>query len=444
MILLRVAVALWLILGSAGFAAEPFARVEIDDTGRIVPGQQVQVKVDVFVPDFFTSPPQFPLFDLPNAIVTLPEGRALNMVETIDGVQYAGIRRTYAVVPMASGTFTLPPAVITLGYSQNGKPISGQTTLPATQFTVAEPFGGATAALTFAARGLTISQSFDRDPTTMKVGEALVRTITVFAEDTQAMLIPAVPATVVTGMKQYPKSPSIADGVQAEDRTTGSTRTDTVTFVAEAAGTIEIPAVSYPWFDVDAQANATAVLPATLVKVSKSAPASTGLAPQIEQTDAGGGRAWPSKTTWAVAAVFFAALAAGCWFTVKMLPWVRRGLREFAAGRWSSERRSFKRLLAAIRMSDPMTVYRSLEDWVRNAGYGSVRDWVSASDNAEVARETEKLERELFGPDRDRPGFNRAALALSVRAARRRRQNLEGNVRPSALPKLNPDRAAIG
>jgi hypothetical protein len=443
MMLLRFAVALWLILGSVGFAAEPFARVGIEDTGRIVPGQQVQVDVDVFVPDFFTSPPQFPLFDLPNALVTLPDGRALNMVETIDGVQYSGIRRTYAVVPMAAGTFTLPPAVITLGYSQDGKSVPGQTTLPATQFTVAEPSGGA-AALTFAARGLTITQSFDRDPSTLKVGDALVRTITVFAEDTQAMLIPAVPVTTVTGMKQYPKSPHIADGVQAEDRTTGSTRTETTTFVAEVAGAIEIPAVSYPWFDVDAQANAVAALPGTLVKVSKSVPATTALAPQLEQTDAGGGQTWPSKSTLTVAVALFVVLAAGCWLFVKMLPWMRRRLRAFADGRWNSERRSFKRLMAAIRGSDPMTVYRSLEDWTRSAGYGSISDWVSASGSGDAVREAEKLQRELFGPDRDRAGFNRAALSKSVRAARKRRQNLEGIVRPSALPALNPDSAAIG
>ncbi|WP_439626714.1 hypothetical protein [Shinella sp.] len=320
--LLCFTLALWLIMGSTGFAAEPFARAGIENTGRIVPGQQVRIHVDVFVPDFFTSPPQFPLFDLPDAIVTLPESRALNMVETINGVQYAGIRRTYAVVPMSSGNFTLPPAAITLGYSQNGKPVSGQTTLPAMQFTVTEPSGGATAALTFAARGLTITQSFDRDPSTLKVGDALVRTITVFAEETQAMLIPAVPVTTVAGMKQYPKSPKIADGVEAEDRTTGSTRPETTTFIAEVVGTTEIPAVSYPWFDVEAQANAVAVLPGTLVKVSKSAPASTGLASQIEETD---DRAWSSKTTLSVAAGLFAVLVVGCWLVVKKLAWVRRG-----------------------------------------------------------------------------------------------------------------------
>ena len=75
---------------------------------------------------FLTSPPQFPLFDVPDAIVTLPDDRAQNMVETIDGVQYAGIRRTYAVIPEASGTFTLPPVVITFGYSQDGKPVAGE------------------------------------------------------------------------------------------------------------------------------------------------------------------------------------------------------------------------------------------------------------------------------------------------------------------------------
>jgi hypothetical protein len=245
MMLLRTII-LWLALGSVGFAAEPFARATIEETGRIVPGQQVQISVDVFVPDFFTSPPQFPLFDLPNAIVTLPDDRAQNMVETIDGVQYAGIRRTYAVIPETSGTFTLPPAVITLGYSQEGKPVAGQATLPAKSFIVEATPGGGTASLAFAASDLTIKQSFDRDPTTLTIGDALVRTITVFAENTQAMMMPAVPIAASTGLKQYLKPPKIADGVQAEDRTTGSTRTETITYVGRPRARSRFPRCHIP------------------------------------------------------------------------------------------------------------------------------------------------------------------------------------------------------
>ena len=266
--IVRIAIALWLVLGSMAFAAEPFTRTALETKGKIVPGQQVRITVDILVPDFFTSPPEFPLFDLPNALVTLPDDRAQNLVETVDGVQYAGIRRTYALVPETSGTFTLPPAVITLVYSQDGKPVAGQATLQPLSFTVAAPPGGSTSTPTFAARGVTLTQSFDRDPSKLKVGDAVVRTITIFAENTQAMMVPAIPVAAAKGLKQYSTSPQIADGVEAEDRTTGSTRTETITYIAETAGTFEIPAIAYPWFDVDAQASATATLAATSVTVT--------------------------------------------------------------------------------------------------------------------------------------------------------------------------------
>ena len=85
---MRLVFLLFLLLAPLqALAAEPFARATVDDSGDIVPGRQVYVTVDVFAPDFFTSPPQFPLFDLPNALVTLPDERAQNILQTVDGVQ---------------------------------------------------------------------------------------------------------------------------------------------------------------------------------------------------------------------------------------------------------------------------------------------------------------------------------------------------------------------
>ena len=135
-------------------------------------------------------------------------------------------------------------------------------------------------------------------------------------------MIPAIPSAAAPGLKPYPASPKLADGVQAEDRTTGSTRTETITYIAEAEGTFEIPAVSYPWFDVETQSSQLAILPATVVKVSKSAPATTGLAPQVEQTEATD-RGWRSKPALLIA-VAVLALAIAAWLSVQAYPWMRR------------------------------------------------------------------------------------------------------------------------
>ncbi|WP_426233206.1 BatD family protein [Pararhizobium sp. DWP3-4] len=437
MMMLRAIIAFWLALGSIAYAAEPFTRAAVEDKGRIVPGQQVRITVEIFVPDFFTSPPQFPLFDLPDAIVTLSGERAQNMVETIDGVQYSGIRRTYAVVPEAAGTFTLPPAVITLGYSQDGKPVSGQAVLQQVSFTVAGTPDGATPTLIFAARDLTISQSFDRDPSALTVGDAVVRTITLFAEDTQAMMIPAIPVLATKGFKQYSKSPQIADGVAGEGRTTGSTRTDTITYIAEAAGAFEIPAVSYPWFDIDTQANEVATLPATPVKVAPSVPAATELAPRLAQ-DHHGTQTWLSKRVVLLVAAAIVGLLAAGYAMFRLLPRIGRKVLALRDVRRSSEPRKFKLLIGSIQSDNPVAIYRHLDDWVRSAGYGSIAVWVSAAADEGVSRQTGKLESELFGAERDHPAFDRAAFTQAVLTWRKKARKPERTLPASPLPELNP------
>ena len=128
---MRKVIALLLALSALpAIAAEPFARSAIEKTDTIVPGQQLRLTVDVFAPCFFTSPPDLPLFEMEDALVTLPEERAQNLVETIDGVQYAGIRRQYAIVPERAGSFSIPPISINFAYSADGAPTRGTVKSP--------------------------------------------------------------------------------------------------------------------------------------------------------------------------------------------------------------------------------------------------------------------------------------------------------------------------
>jgi hypothetical protein len=83
-----------------------------------------------------------------------------------------------------------------------------------------------------------------------------------------------------------------------------------------------------------------------------------------------------------------------------------------------------------------MTVYRSLDDWTKSAGYGSIGKWVAATGDKDVARETEKLERELFGSSADHPSLNRTALAAAILNATADRSSHVVRHR-SSLPALN-------
>jgi hypothetical protein len=423
------------LVASGAFAAEPFARVTVNHSDSIVPGQQVEVTVDVFAPNFFTSPPQFPLFDVPNALVTLPDERSQNLTETIDGVQYSGIRRNYAIVPEAAGTFTLPPATIGFDYSDDGKVVRGTVQLPPTQFTAAFPIGSDGTALPFAARGVGMTQSFDRDPSRLKTGEALVRTVVVFAESTQAMMIPPLEIAQVPGLQVYSQSARLADSV-GHDRAVGSSRTETITYVASAPGAFQIPPISLDWFDTDTKSMKTATLPAVSLTVEEAPASTAGIAPQI-QGDAPPPALRRSMRAIAVAALSMVILGAVIIAACHLSPQIRRWLARRRQTRTNSEPVRFRRLLDAIKHETPQRIYACLNDWCRATGYPTAAAWVASGDT-NLSSQVEQLDRLLYGSGSHEGTLDRAALAAAITLNRKTRQHARGSMRGSPLPELNP------
>ena len=423
--MIRSVLLFWLFISGSAVAAEPFVRAAIEGNGDIVPGQQVRLTVDVFVPDFFTSPPQFPLFAVPNAMVTLPDERSFNLTQTIDGVQYSGIRRSYAIVPEASGPYSLPDIRIELGYSVEGKPTKATVTMPGVSFTV----GGSSLPdqPVFAAHGLTIEQSFDRDPSKLKAGDALSRIIAITALDTQAMMIPPVELGSASGLQQYVKPPKIEDGIDI-NRETASRRTETIIYTAAATGTFDMPAVSYPWFDVDSKTEKTATLPDVKVMVGAAA-AKEAIAPQLSQEEHRPSR---QGNIWLVAAIAIALAAA-----VLIL---RRLAPRFAA--WRSKRRDLRhnsrpyrlrQITQTIKAGSETAVYTALQSWASELGYRTIADWLAKEGSPVLKQQVDLLERKLFAAQVGTK-IDRAAIARALA----RQGPLIDKKKRSALPPLNP------
>ncbi|MGZ2385595.1 hypothetical protein [Rhizobium brockwellii] len=420
----------WAFACGQAVAAEPFGRAAIEGAEGIVPGQQVHVVVDIFAPEFFTSPPQYPLFEVPDALVTLSADRAQNLVQTIADVQYSGIRRSYVIVPEKPGSFVLPEIAIDLGYSANGSAIKAQVrvALPAFQVAAAPD----QTASPFAARNLTVSQFFDRSPATLKAGDAVVRTIVVFAEDTQAMLIPPVDLGRAAGVAQYVKPPSLTDGVEqrgiGRSVEIGSTRTETVVYTVSAEGGFQAPPVSYQWFDLDAHAGATATLPAVDIVVAK-APSTEHIDPRFDPPGEDEGKnAWPVVllSCGAMLACFAAVVAWQRGSAIRI--WAERR----PMSRRNSPRRRLRRLRTIIRVAPDPAIYRALQDWSLSLGFRSVSDWAEAQRNPRLSAQVTILERRLFR-SRDMQ-LDRGKFADAITLA----VTNKGRARKSALPDLNP------
>ncbi|TBY08166.1 BatD family protein [Rhizobium laguerreae] len=420
--------------GVAG-AAEPFARASIDDGGGIAPGQQVHVFVDVFVPDFFVSPPQFPLFEAAGSLVTMTTGSGLNLLQTIDGVQYAGIRRAYAVVPETSGRFTLPEITIEVGYRQDGKPTKRQVTVALPEFEVAD-IRTDRAAPAYSAADLTLSQSFDADPKEMKTGGALARTIAIVARETQAMLIPPIDPGTATGLKQYVKPPILRDGIDLDGGGRGtepaSSRTQIIVYTAANEGSFDIPAIAYAWFDVDAHSVRTATLPAITVSVAKEEKRNERIRPDVDQEETAG-KPWTS-VAWSALVVGILIAVVG-WSAGRSQPLVAAMVARQMERFRNSRAVRLRRLRSVIKAGTPSAIYSALQTWSRQLGYRSISDWVFAEGDTRLEAQVEILNEELFGGQEVR--LDRAVLFEVVethvgRAAPKR----------SRLPPLNPAASA--
>jgi hypothetical protein len=262
-------------------AAEPRVRVEITPARPVLAGQAVRVTVTVLAPNFFLSSPQFPTFDVPGAIVTLLDENALNSSETIDGQTYAGITRSYTITPQQAGVFTLPPVKITFRYAaEPGQTaVDGAVTLPPQTLRARQPEGAQPNAAAALVAKVVITQSLDVDPKMMKVGDALTRSIDIFAASTHAMMIPPSKFEAPPGVRVYIRDATVADVMTDRGVFTGGRRVDRATYVFEQTGSYTLPAIDVDW--VDAASGKPQVARAPEIAVSVAPALAVGSQPDM-------------------------------------------------------------------------------------------------------------------------------------------------------------------
>lgn len=274
-------IVLLVMLAASIAEAQPVVRVNVSPAGRHLVGQQVQIDVQVLVPNFFMSAPRFPTLDVPGAVVTMPDETGTNLNETIKGESYAGVQKTYVFVAQTAGKYTLPPAAITFRYAlEPGKPTDGSVKLPPIVIDVEWPEGAApTAGDSSVISKLTIDQTLDRDPTTLHAGDALTRTIVATAPRTQAMFIPPPEFAAPDDVRIYRKDPVLADEQKDRVGLVAGHRTDRVVYTFDKPGTYVLPAIDLPWFN--ARTNKEEAARADAVSVTVAAAAATAaIAPE--------------------------------------------------------------------------------------------------------------------------------------------------------------------
>lgn len=433
-------------------APKSMARAHLEPGGAVAQGQPVKLVVDALTTNWFTEAPVFPALALPGAIVSPPGDDATNLSEEIQGVKWFGVSRTYIVTPQAGGDIAIPPLELTLQVGQVSGLVKVHT--PALKLavkTVPRPAGAENAIGT---TRLDVTQSIDRDPRSLKEGDAFTRTIEISADGVQAMLLPPTPFAPVSGLAVYPKAPTVQDISRERQGFLGGRRVDAATYVVQRPGRYELPGVDVQWWDIRAGKLRTASVP----PLRFAAAANPGYQPAVgipgeplAAAPARHARLDPLRLAYWAAVLAVLALAA--WL---LLPRLIRALGRLRA--WRRQRRlayagseaaAFARLRRAQQGRDPGELMGSLYAWLDHVALRApaVLGRPAALGNAERAAGStafssaaEQLLSSRYGETAGQ-GDAPAALGKALgeaRAALAREPARSGHRAATPLPPLNP------
>jgi hypothetical protein len=417
----------WLLLlcwccSGAALAAAPLVQVNVEGKQPVLVGQQVKINVKVMAPNFFTSAPPFPPLQIAGAIVTMPDERATLGTEELSGTTYAVVEKSYVFAAQQPGDFTLPPVRLAFTYGgDDGKPVQGGVTLPPTRISAKLPEGAAAAGagVTMPVARVTIRQSFDRETTGLKTGDALVRTVETYAAQTQAMMIPPPQFEAPRGVRVFVADPVLDDETKDRAGFLGGRRTDRVTYVFERSGTYTLPAVEVRWFDAQANRSATAQAPAVTVHVAASLLGSEGIAPEAPLVGAGPSPQrpfdWARAAWWAALALALGALA---WLVATRGSAWRAWLRARKAAHAASDGVMFAQVLRACSRGDAVATHQAWIAWSARHAHCVPGEWVARHGDEALAVQFELLGRGLYGAaSTGGPTWGPDALADALRRA---------------------------
>lgn len=408
-------------------ARNPLVRI-VAWPAAVAVGQAVRVSVTVLVPTWFTTPPVFPTYELPNAVTRLPDKASHAVSETIDNETWSGVRRDYFIYPQIAARYALGKQSVQASYADPGQrsPINAEATVPAVAFSSTVPRAAKRLQPFLAATKLDLRQDIEGDATALVAGDSLVRRVVVSSTGGPVLFLPPLLAPDdIGGISTYPSEPEFAEVVDAADGQIAAIRAETLTYMFERAGTYTLPGVSLEWWNNRTGKVERSALPAVTISVSADANDRHGQ--------------WRASRS-------FSYLATLCLATLCLagaLAWRRRlRVQAYFANGHASERYAFGRLMLALAAGNLRPTHRFLEHWLERLRPGlTCGELGRLAQTPLLASAGEKIGAALFGPqpnERRLRILERCQLAWVLARTRRAYRRSERRRAGGALPPLNP------
>ena len=338
--------------GSAGAAEDIVLRTATNFEEAWI-GQRVLLRVDVLTADGWAQITDVGELEISGTYVLRTESQGTRLSETTGGNTYTGQRYTLSLYCQRPGRVEVPAIPVTVTVRQwgvNASETPHERMTPATAFTCKVPQGAEGIRGLISTTRLEANQSWSSEPDTTSLGDAITRTVTLSADDVSGMAFPPMQHPELEGTGVYPGEPSVTD--RTDRGTLSSERVETVTYVFEKPGEVELPGIVLPWWDIDAETLQRIELPGLTLEVVGE------LAPQ--PGEAAETRAARPRDRALTTTVVVVLIALGLWLG-RML--VRR-YRQWWRARLESEPTYFKRVTAALRDGDPVLISSAIMRWL--------------------------------------------------------------------------------
>ena len=420
---MRRTVATFALIGcAAAIPAQelPIAEVEVSPA-EVSVGETVRLRVTVLSPTWFPTPPEFPSFELANIVVRLPPNSSRPTSRRIGRDTWSGIVRNYEIHPLLGARYRLDDLVIQVTYADpdDRSPVTVDVDLPPVEFRAIVPAGAEPLDPYLAGRQLTLTRDIEGRTETLEAGDALVVRYTAELDGLPAMFLPPLIATEeIAGVSVYANQPLLEDAER-------SRRSETLTYVFEAGGQFEIPAVELSWWNTETLAIETTTVPSLTISVAgPPIPAKADLAADRPT-------AWRSIAAWLTILVL-ATLAA--WLGLRLS---RRRLRAAATAHRQSEAYAFRQLRKTLRGKDTRQIHHALLRWLERLEPGlDGRSLAHVCGDDELTAMLDRLSAAAYADGQSPPSLR--GLDLRLRRARSRFLRRRSQTARQALPPLNP------
>lgn len=335
-----------MVTGAASAAVEPV--VIRAPKAEAWAGQRLPVFVDLRARGSFAGTATFDLPEIPGVLV-VEAGDSVVETQEIEGESWVVQTHEFALFAQHEGKLTIPPFAVRFsrrnGYTGPASEVNAKT--PSLDLQIRRPPGASADAFVITTESMDVSEIWKPEPRASSVGAVFKRTIRQRADQMTGMALAPAPQVVPDGVRVYPGVASTHDNL-VRGAFVGE-REETLTYLLQEPGKIELPALTYVWWNPKTETLQSKTLPSVVVEVA---------AASVPLETKGAGES--HRLRWWL-------MAAGLLLLAGLIGWQHRRVASWAARIWMAlnppQRTAARRFLHACRQDDAEAAEHAWTAW---------------------------------------------------------------------------------